>query len=312
MDFLPFDELQKKINDEYYKERGHGLYSDFKTFGSCEKIALANAIEFKSHAEKHWPDEEILVYEFGIGNGMFALNFLKNLKISSRVSYFLCDISEKALSNAEKKLKDFNVHTKVCDVSEDSLSFFEGAHHIRSNELYDDLPAKIFINKEGTKEVLFNKKLERKTIPAENSFIEKMPEGYLIPMNHTAASHLKKCRKYLRSDGYIDSFDYGFTSINEILRHPSEEWNNSIIRKFGEQITVDVNFMIFEGEKEPQKDYAERILGEKLYYAELEQLDYLTKDEVKEKTSELMKHGYPIDFIESGIEEKDEYFHLRA
>jgi len=244
---------------------------------------------------------------------MFAFNFLKNLPedIISDVSYFLCDISEKALSNAEKNLKKFNVHTVLCDAS-DSPDFIKSANYIRINELYDDLPSKIFINEKGPEEVFFNEKLERKTIPAENKFIGKMPEGYLIPMNFTAVYHFEKCKEKLTEGGYIDVFDYGFSSKKEITEHPEEEWNNSVIRKFKGQITVDVNFMLFNGKTEPQKDYAERILEKKLYYAELEQLDYLTEKEAKEKTSELIKHGYPRDFIESGIEEKDEYFHLMA
>jgi len=308
MDFLPFDELQKKINERYYKEKGQGLYSDFKTFGSCEKIAKANAIEFSSYTEKHWHDGELLVYEFGIGNGMFAYNFLKNLpeEISSRVSYFLCDISEKILSEAEKKLKDFNTHSIQCDFSD----FKFKAHLIRINELYDDLPSKIFINDGETKEVLFNEKLEKKFIPAENKLIEKMPEGYLIPINFTAKKHLENCKKSLSKNGYIDIFDYGFTSINQIEENPKEIWNNSVVRYFGKQLTADVNFMILKGKTEPQKEYIERILKEKLYYVELEHLDYLTEKEVKQKMPELIKHGYPEDFPSLGIE-KDEYFHLR-
>ena len=304
MDFLPFDELQKKINERYYKEKGQHLYSDFKTFGSCEKIAKSNAVEFSSI---DWPDDELLVYEFGIGNGMFAFNFLKNLpeNISSRVSYFLCDISEKILFEAEKKLKGFNIHPIQCDVPD----FKFKAHYTRINELYDDLPSKIFINDGETKEVLFNEKLEKKFIPSEYK-IEKMPEEYLIPVNFTAKRHLEICRKNLLKNGYIDVFDYGFTSVEQIEETPKEIWNNSIVRYFGEQLTTDVNFMILEGKTEPQKEYVERILKEKLYYVEMNTLDYLTEKEIKKKIPELIKYGYPKDFPLSGIE-KDEYFHLR-
>jgi SAM-dependent MidA family methyltransferase len=344
---LPFDELQREVNEKYYKRRGRKLYSDFKTFGSSDKIAHANAIEFYRMLADGELDggSEITVYDFGIGNGLFSKFFLENFyeldggkrQFVPRLSYFLCDISEELVKKAEKEMNrsGFKVEGIVCNAL-GPLKFLKGASYIRSNEMYDDLPAKIFVKEEdgNVSEVLMNEKMEKEYAPSRDNkkaikkIMEKMPNGYEIPINYGARKHLEKCVSGLKKNGYVDIFDYGFGTVGEITAYPAEIWNNSIVREFNSQLTVDVNFIhlahgLEAGAKakiQPQKQYAEQTLGEKLYYAEMEQLYYLNGRELKANRKKMKKFGYPEDYakraaeknIAKQITETDDYLHLRV
>lgn len=325
---LPFDELQKLVNEHYYKRRGRKLYSDFKTFGSSDKIAHVNAIEFYSWLIENHKGNEIKIYDFGIGNGMFSKFFLRKFySLDKRkeflpfLSYFVCDISEKLVKKAEKELSDFEVQGIVCNAL-DKLDFMRGASYVRSNEMYDDLPAKIFVRKGiDVFEVLMDEKMQKECVPCRSSgvqnFMKKMPEGYEVPINLGAEKHLGNCLHQLVPGGYIDIFDYGFGSLDEISELPAEIWNNSIVREFNSQLTVDVNFLrmqkLFKHSGiSPQKEYAERILREKLFYVELEQLYYLTKSEIRKNKTKMKKYGYSADFLSEAAREKDDYKQFRV
>lgn len=330
---FPFDDLQKRVNDRYYKHRGRELYSDFKTFGSSDKIAKANARDFYSWLRENDNGNEIRVYDFGIGNGLFSRFFLEEFALldathiySSRLSYFLCDLSEELVKKAETELSIFDVEGIVCDAT-DKLQFLQGAAHIRSNEMYDDLPAKIYVREgKALKEVLIDEKQKKEYVPANvpsviQKFLQLMPEGYEVPINIGAEKHLRTCLAALRPNGYADFLDYGFASIAEMRELPAELFNNSLVREFNSQLTIDVNFahladvarsMGATAEIVPQKAYAERVLNEKLYYLEFEQLYYFNETEVRANRKKMKKYGYPDDFLTDGVSEKDDYKLLRV
>lgn len=333
---LPFDELQREVNETYYKRRGRKLYSDFKTFGSSEKIAHANAIDFYRMLADGELDcgSEITVYDFGIGNGLFSRFFLEKFygldgrkrEFIPRLHYSICDISEELVKKAETEMNrsGFEVEGIVCNAL-GPLSFLKGASYMRSNEMYDDLPAKIFLKSENGKicEVLMNERMEKEYAPSREKNIrkimEEMPEGYEIPINYGARKHLEKCVSGLKKNGYVDIFDYGFGTVGEIAEFPKEIWNNSIVREFNSQLTVDVNFIHLThglGSRQiiqPQKGYAEKALGERLYYAEMEQLYYFNERELKANRKKMKKFGYPEDYGKGGsTSESDDYLHLRV
>ncbi len=321
--FLPFDELQAHRNEVYYKKRGNKLYSDFKTFGSEMRVAHANAVEFVAYAKKH-PDEELFVYEFGIGNALFGKHFLAKLKtletkLLARLVYTQCDLSAKLLKDAEKTLKGFDVHFVECDAAK-PLSFIKKAHYVRSNEMYDDLPARILVRTdEGISEVHMDAKLQKKYVPFDTDktavrFMQTMPKGYEIPWNYTTYLHFDECKKKLADDGWIDGYDYGFGTIEDITKYPSDIWNNAVVRDFNSQLTVDINFIpVIETHKatiQRQKEYAERALGIRLYCVELDQFYYFSEEEIKKNAKKLAKEGYPKDFFKT-TEEIDDYWHIR-
>lgn len=332
--FFPFDELQRRVNERYYKRRGRKLYSDFKTFGSSDKIARANARDFYRWLQENDDGSEIRVYDFGIGNGLFSKYFLEELAsldsteaYSPRLSYFLCDLSEELIRKAEADLEAFGVEGIVCDAT-GKLPFLKGASHIRSNEMYDDLPAKIYVRYgKELSEVLMDGRQKKEYLPAANApsairkFMQLMPEGYETPINIGAEKHMRTCLSSLKRGGYADFLDYGFASVQEMREMPSDMFNNSLVREFNTQLTIDVNFAHLAdaardtgatAEIVPQKQYAELVLGEKLYYVEFEQLYYLTKAELAANRKEMDKYGYPEDFLTSGVTEYDDYKLMRV
>lgn len=326
-DLERFDDLQKKVNEKYYRKRGRKIYSDFKTFGSSDKIAIANAIDFFGWLVKNDDGSEITAYDFGIGNGLFSKFFLKKLyeldkkrEYVKRLGYFLCDISEELLEKAENEMKEYQIDTILCDAN-GSLDFTNNAAYVRSNEMYDDLPARIFIRKkDGIKEVIMNEKMKKEYISTEiddetKQFMKMMPIEYEIPINFAARKHLDKCVKNLRDEGYVDIFDYGFSSIEEMKKMPWEMWNNAIVREFNTQLTIDVNFVHLalghNAKINTQKDYAEKTIGQKLHYVEMDQLYYFDENEVRKNLKKMSKFGYSRDFLDSGIKEVDDYKHLR-
>lgn len=319
---LPFDKLQQRVKEQYYRRRGMKLYSDFKTFGSSDRIAKANAIDFYAWLAEYDDGSEHRIYDFGIGNGLFSKYFIEHVRrldkrreFLPRLRFFLCDISEKLLRNAEKAMRGLPVEAVQCNAL-GSLKFLKGASYVRSNEMYDDLPARIYVKRDGVFEVLADERMNKEYRRARAS-LGGYPQGYEVPVNYGAEKHLATCVKSLRKGGYVDIFDYGFSSIAEMRELPAEMWNNSIVREFNSQLTIDVNFLRLAAPYRksivrPQKAYAEKTLGEKLYYVEAKQLHYMSRAEFVRALPKLGKFGYSRDFLSSGITETDDYKHLRV
>ncbi|MGB9635282.1 MAG: SAM-dependent methyltransferase [Candidatus Micrarchaeia archaeon] len=333
---IRFDRLQERVNISYYR-KVQDIYADFKTFGSCSKVPYANAIEFLHNFYDTWDGHsEINVYELGVGNGLFALNFLDGIAkvighknpFLKHMNYFLCDVSFNNISfNVEKNLAKFNIDFIPVNISK-SISFLRKPLYVRSNEMYDDIPARIFVkDRDGIKEVFYNNDLDYEYYPAKGisaqvlSHVSKMPLGYHIPANIKCSDSICNIAKRILPGGYFDVYDYGFSSISEVKEFSKDAWNANIIRKYGTQLTVDINFMLLSSilfEKgidhtlSTQKSYTELILGEKLFYLELDNLYYLSAKELAQNKHYIRKFGYSYKQLLSGIEEKDDYMHLRV
>lgn len=324
MQYYTFDKLQNKINQEYYKS-DRDIYSDFKTFVDCSKISEADAIEFYNSIKKEWNGEEINIYDLGVGNGSYSVNFLEKMnsldsKLTKQISYKLCDISFRISKKNEEKLGKFNVYKQFVDVIRND--FVKNADYVHSNEMFDDLPSKVYIRREGIDyEVLYNEKYEKKyneiKLSKENKeFMDLMPEGYEIPINTGCIMCIENVLKGLKKGRYFTFNDYGFTKVDEITEMGPEFYNMANIRTYGGQPTIDVNFMYLKHkmekkeikyEIENQIDYVKRILNKKLYYFELDQLDYLEEAEINKRKKELEKHGYSVDDVKNGIVEYEDY-----
>ena len=301
-----FPAAQQKANKEYYSSRGKNIYSDFSTFAQGKALATCNAIEFVRDFSNH--PAPVVVCEYGVGKGDFAKTFLDEVKkrdsrLCSRTRYYLFDFSEKMLADARRNLK---AHAAVCifgkfDAAREvpSLPF----DYCRINELLTDIPAEIYVKKEGA--IL---DLDGKPAAADifaQKFLERVEEGRAIPFNFDAEKFLLSLCRAGKKDFRIDLFDYGFYSAEDVFLLPIDEWNRTVSRKYGTQITVDLNFlqMLFALEQEgfsakieKQKEYAEKALGFPLELSDKEDcLDY-----VKAKKQELE------------ISEDDGFYHLRA
>ncbi len=331
-----FDILQQRINGDYYRNIRRDIYSDFKTFGNCNKVAYADAIGFLRNFAPIWDGgSEINIYEMGVGNGRFALNFLdavakilgRQHSFTKHINYFLCDIAFRVERGVRERLKKFNVFEVEADTTE-SLSFMKRPAYVRSNEMYDDLPARVFVRRgDEVYEVYYDDGLHCEYVLADRldrhiaSRMLKMPDSYHIPVNIECAKNMKRVVDRLPKYAYFDFYDYGFSSVDEIGKIPVEAWNAQIIREYGGQLTIDVNFMFLRDEAkrmkmhyvcEGQQHYAERILGTKLYRVELDGLYYMTMREMEGHERKLKRYGYDIGLIRAGVEEADDYKHARV
>lgn len=320
-------ERQGRINRAYYREKGEGIYSDFATYAGSEKLAYCNAREFypllagKGGAT---------VFEFGAGDGRFAREFLLALRemcrrdgkeeLFGKVRYALHDVSPKMLGAAKANLGEFGGIARFVkfDATKDEI----GGHadYIRMNELLSDLPAEVFVLDDAgnAMKVRYGKggrQTGREGARGEEEMLAKavlrhFPPGYFVPINFSAGEFLLKACGALRDGGCIDIFDYGFANAGDLL--PLGMWNPSIVREYGGQVTVDLNFPYllglaklheFDARVELQREYVERILGQKVYSAELgEGLEYYAEKEMKRAGAKGL----------GDYEEDDGFYHMRV
>ncbi|MCP4646940.1 MAG: hypothetical protein GY852_04285 [bacterium] len=308
--------LMERANAEYYAERGKHIYADFKTFAGCRKLGKACAVEFLERAQK--AEGELRVYEIGVGDGRFALNFLQGLRqmdstVAKNVVYVLWDMSGKLLDEAEGKLGDFAIE-KV-NAGAEEVGEMRDAFWVRGNEILDDIPARVFLRKgEKVYEVGKNNlefcAEEKTVVPAGvQEYMEGMPEEHWVPLNLRAAKLVGGWKEKLRAGGGISMLDYGFLEVEG----PAEIWNGSVVRKYGGEYTVDVNFdflmKTMGGDLETQDEFVRNGLGEKVFAVEKgEGMKYMDDGEIEKERKRIEEEGYDIELLKRG-KEKNPYFH---
>ncbi|MFP3949569.1 MAG: SAM-dependent methyltransferase [Candidatus Micrarchaeia archaeon] len=313
--------LMERTNRRYYPERGKHIYQDFKTFAASARLGRACALEFLESARE--TEGELRIYEFGVGDGNFAKKFLENLNridpsVGKRIAYTLWDISRKMLDGAEEKLEGHAVES-VCAPAEEAEKM-GNAFWIRGNEILDDIPARVFMKQRGkTYEVGWNNGelaiWEQPGIPAiARERMESVPEGYWVPVNIEAIKLVEKWKRKIIGGGGISIFEYGFCGEGEMEALTPEIWNSSVVRKYGEQYTVDVDFGWLEkkcgGRVEAQDDFVGRMLDQKLFAVEVEKLDYMDAAEIEAEAKKLEKEGYDIELLKRGVEKNPFYHYL--
>lgn len=278
------------INRGYYGKKGKRIYSDFKTYAHSGKmLASANAKEF---CEKYAnAQQEVLVAEFGVGNGKFANDFLDEVKkkdggLYGRTNYALFDFSEKMLSDAKKTL---GAHLDKCeflqfDAAKDKMpaEFAGKISYARMNELLTDLPCEFYAIENGEiVEAEFDRKgkfsqfvgAEGERSMVAGDFLARVGENYIIPFNFAACEFVHELGGAIAQSGALDVFDYGFAGANDVLCVPADMWNMNVVREFGGQLTTDLNIPLLcafaksaglDAQSEGQKEYVERVLGKKV------------------------------------------------
>ncbi|MEM4272721.1 MAG: SAM-dependent methyltransferase [Candidatus Bilamarchaeaceae archaeon] len=311
-----FAEFQRRRNSEFYSYKRGRIYSSFRTFAHSLKFAEANAVEFARRAPGKG---KLRICEIGVGDGSFALNFLKALpeEVADRTTYVLWDFSEAGIEMAAGRLNGFHFETVVAPAWE--WKKMRNANCVKCNELIDDLPTRMLVRKgahilEVVREGGPFIELEARVGADIYSFMESMPEGYMVPVPEAGLECILGWKKKLSCSGWIDIFDYGFADTGGMRALPRNVWNASIWREFSGQITVDVNFEFLKsfagGRVEAQKDYVERALGEDLWEVEVwRRLDYYSYEEVKRNEKKLEKEGYDVGVLLAGLE-KSEYLHM--
>jgi hypothetical protein len=182
-EFRPVDEWQAHINDIFYGLRG-GRLRDFSQTLAAADYRLAHALaadyfdrvvkrdQVKAKAEvkekvsseaRPQPQPQpspLTVMEWGCGNGNLAACFLTHLKaidkdglVYPRVRYVLVDNQEAALASALAH-PDLAQHKdrieSMCANAEDLATVTDGSvDRIFCNELWNDLPTKLMLRKDG-------------------------------------------------------------------------------------------------------------------------------------------------------------------
>ena len=214
------------------------------------------------------------------------------------------------LISARKNLRG---HAKICIFGRlDAASEAPFLHfdYCRINELLTDLPAKFYMKKDAgimelvpQKGEVFSMNALSSPSPIVSSFLARIDDGRAIPFNFAAEKFILSLCTVAKPHSRMDIFDYGFYTADDVLSLPKEEWNRLLVRNYGGQLTVDLNFpqmlsslssSSVSAKIEKQKEYCEKTLGKKLEFTHTKAgLDYLP---VKKDT---------------GIQEDDGFYHLR-
>jgi hypothetical protein len=186
-EFRPVDEWQMHINQLFYGLRGSRLRDYYQTFAAADyRLAHALAADYFSRVcarekaigngreaiGKKKPDLPayspsplahrlpLIIHEWGCGNGNLAACFLSHLKrmdtggaVYPRLRYVLVDDREAALESARDHpdLAEHlpRVETLCATVTELGSVKDASVDRILCNELWNDLPTKLMLRKEG-------------------------------------------------------------------------------------------------------------------------------------------------------------------
>ena len=168
-EYRPVDVWQAHINHLFYRLRGTQLHSYSQTFASGDyRLAHALAVDYyqkvlKREAASSPPAEgavPLTIMEWGPGNGNLAACFLSHLKtldkdnrVYPRVRYILVDVLPDTLAAAQAH-PDLAPHRDrvdtLCADVQQLQSVKDGTvDRIICNELWNDLPTKLVVKKDG-------------------------------------------------------------------------------------------------------------------------------------------------------------------
>jgi SAM-dependent MidA family methyltransferase len=173
-EYRPADEWQAHINVLFYGLRGARVREFYQTFASsdfrlahalaadyCERVLVrARGERREARGQEQSDRPPLVVLELGCGNGNLAACFLSHLKRLDRegriyplMRYVLVDNQSAALeaAKAHPDLADHLSHVDTLLASAESLPGIEDGtvDLILCNELWNDLPTKLMLRKDG-------------------------------------------------------------------------------------------------------------------------------------------------------------------
>jgi hypothetical protein len=167
-EYRPVDVWQAHINHLFYRLRGTQLHSYSQTFASGDyRLGHALAVDYYEKVLKRpsvssavTDAAPLTIMEWGPGNGNLAACFLRHLKtldiegrVYPRVRYLLVD-SQPGTLRASQAHPDLAPHRArletLCADAQQLQSIKDGSvDRIICNELWNDLPTKLIVKKEG-------------------------------------------------------------------------------------------------------------------------------------------------------------------
>ncbi len=306
--FYTLGQLQKKLNKSFYNTKN--LYDVFTTFAGSKKFQEARAKKCLDLIN----NRELYLAEVGPGDGIHTELYLRYILENGdfeRIVLDAYDFSKRNLKRFKKRVKNLGIEINLflTDLSI-ARPFLERKYYVITfHEMLDDLPASACVLEDSTYELLFDQELNVQSKKQCKRTIPKELCGYYIVFNDLAWYHVFESRKFLRENGYVELSDYGFTY--ESIDVPKELWNLNAVREIEGHITVDLNFSQFkelsqrlnaDAELWHQKEFAEEMLGKKLWFYSEDKLDYYTTEEIN-RDKKLRK------LFSQGIIEHDNYWY---
>jgi len=171
-DFMPADACLKHMKRLFYNVLGGSLYDHFSTTVNKDpRTGFALACDFHRHLNSlHEVPKEVIVHEYGVGDGNLAAAFLHKMMeldrehdtdYQKRIRYVLCDFSDEVLNSVAKNmfLLQFTGNIRLARVDAETLKtddpsieryFRDGCvHKVISNELADELGTTVIVKSPG-------------------------------------------------------------------------------------------------------------------------------------------------------------------
>ncbi len=269
-EYRPADSWQAHINKLFYGLRGGRLRDFYQTFASADH-RLAHALAAHYYEKVKERDKRLavsgshplIIHEWGPGNGTLAACFLSHVKaidadglVYPRLTYVLVDNQQSLLDRARAH-PDLAQHldrveTLCADVTNLETVPEGTVDRIMCNELWNDLPTKLMLRKDGETEEEFirpNLKEHRYAAIADwSAFVRAFESGDV--------DALQECEPFL--DDIIWEQEYRKAEWKDV---PFRKIITEVLKQVDEQVLVPVNIGAMLSIKEAKRILAPDAVG---------------------------------------------------
>lgn len=269
-EFRPVDEWQAHINGIFYGLRGGRLRDFYQTFTAADyRLAHALAVDYyntvrkRERANTNAQSGTLIVHEWGSGHGNLAACFLTHLKtidkeesVYPRVRYVMVDKREANLRSASHH-PDLAPHHDRLEILVSDVEHLAGVSdgsvdRIFCNELWNDLPTKLMLRKDGEIEEEF---LRPNLNESRHVEIQDW-SGFVKAFDGQAIEDLKSFPPFL--EDIIWEKEYRKSDWKAI---PYRKTITEFLKKIDEQVLVPVNLGACASVKEAKRILAPGAVG---------------------------------------------------
>lgn len=277
-DYKPVDQWQAHINALFYQFRGDQLRKYYQTFASADyRLAHALAADYyervlkrekrsKPGAATSNPEprtSDLVVHEWGPGNGNLAACFLSHLKtidkegrVYPRIRYVMVDWEQPLLDRA-KGHPDLAGHLERVETLKAAVDRLEGVadgsvDRIICNELWNDLPTKLMSRNGGEFEEEYIRPNVSETLHAR---IEDW-SGFVKAFDAKDVEKLREFPPFL--DDVVWEKEYRKVEWKDV---PYRKTITEFLKQIDEQVVVPVNLGAYATVKEAKRILAPDAVG---------------------------------------------------
>lgn len=270
-EYQPVDQWQRHVNAIFQAVRGDRAQDYYQTFATADyRLAHALAADYvdrvRARDAKVSPEQKgrpLVVQEWGCGHGNLAACFLTHLKavdpagaIYPRIRYVLVDVREEALASAlaHPDLAPHRDRVETLQASVTDLSMVEAGSvdRILCNELWNELPTKLFSKRKGDLE-------EEYVRPNLGEFKHAQIEdwsGFLRAWTNADAARLREDPTFF--DELIWEREYHPVDWKGV---PYRKTITEYLKSFDDEVLIPVNLGAFACVKEALRVLAADAIG---------------------------------------------------